>query len=52
MSAPEEPTTSDTGDCAPPGIPGISRWREVYAIVFLHFVLWAFLLISLTRRFA
>lgn len=52
MTAPDEPPTHDTSDGAAPGIPGLSRWSEVYAIVLLHFVFWVFLLAIFTRRFA
>lgn len=52
MSAPEQPPTSDTSEGAAPGVPGLSRWSEVYGLVILHFVFWVFLLALFTRRFA
>ena len=51
-TSPDAPPGHDAGDDAGPGIPGLSRWSEVYALVLLHFVLWVFLLAKLTMRFA
>lgn len=51
MTSPDKRSNHDTSDGAAPGIRGLSRWSEVYAIVLLHFVFWVFLLAIFTRRF-